>query len=72
MYQKLKTHIDGEWWTDVYQYKEYELYIKMRKNHGSKIHIWDKQHNKIIKTFRYVYITPEKLIQKAKIYIDNL
>lgn len=69
--QVLEKHIDGEWWTKNYLYKDRKLMIKMRKGHGCKIHIWNQVGDKVIKTFRYYFAEDEFLLKKATVWIDS-
>lgn len=66
----LQKHIDGEWFTSESEYNGFKLQIKMRKDNGSKIHIY--KDGKVIKTFRYHFATEQKLIDKAKQWISQL
>jgi hypothetical protein len=68
---QIEKHIDGYWWTSRYNYKGYKLMIKMRENHGSKIHIFALGTDKVIKTFAFIYATDIILLDKAHKYIDN-
>ena len=69
--QQIKKHIDGYWWTTEYAYLGHALELKMRKDHGSKIHIWNLERTKVIKTFRWTAILPEKALRKATTWIDQ-
>jgi hypothetical protein len=65
-------HKDGEWYTSEHSYKGRKLTIKMKEGHGAKIHIFDTERVKVIKTFRYIFCTEDRLIRKAQQYIDKL
>lgn len=69
--QKLIKHIDGEWFTSYHDFKGFPLEIKMRENHGSKIHIWNSDRTKVLKTFRFYFATEDYLLNRAKNYINN-
>lgn len=64
-------HIDGEWFTSESNYNGYRLQVKMRPDHGAKIHIWDKANVKVVKTFRYNFASVQYLTIKAQRYIDS-
>lgn len=70
--QELKKHIDGEWWTSEHIYEGHKLLIKMRESKGSKIHIFAKESNKVVKTFRFNFSSEAQLLKKAKKWINNL
>jgi hypothetical protein len=67
----LEKHIDGEWWTSNHEYKTRKLQIKMRKSWGAKIHIWNVEGTKVLKTFRYTYYDQNFLLKKAQSWIDK-
>lgn len=67
----LEVHKDGEWMTSEYLYKERKLIIKMRKGHGSKIHVFLPNSDKVEFTLHYVFITTESLLTKAINKIDK-
>jgi hypothetical protein len=68
---QLQKHIDGEWYTSEYNYEGYKLVIKMQPGKGSKIHIWNKDNTKVLKTFRMSFAPPEYFLEKAKEYINS-
>ena len=68
---KMEKHIDGYWWTSHHTYKGYKLMIKMRENHGSKVHIFELGGTKVIKTFAFTYASDIIILDKAHKYIDN-
>lgn len=68
--QILKTHVDGEWWTTIHEYEGHKLEIKMQPNKGCKIHIWNKDNTKVLKTFRFEFATEFYLLNKAKNWIN--
>jgi hypothetical protein len=70
--QKLEKHIDGEWWTENHFYQNHRLEVKMREGHGAKVHIWNVKNTNVIKTFRFGFITPEKMLNKAHNYVNKL
>jgi hypothetical protein len=53
MKHHLIKHIDGIWHTSNHLILNIKCQIKMRDFSGCKIHIWDRDNNKIVKTFRY-------------------
>lgn len=63
---KLESHIDGVWNTTEYQYRDRKILIKSRKGHGMKAHVFLKDSYKVDFTLRYSFITPIKLLDKAK------
>lgn len=69
--QVLQHHIDGKWWTSEYNYEGHKLQIKMREGHGAKIHIWNKEITKVIKTFRYSFVTKDYLLNRAIDWLKN-
>lgn len=71
MYSSQK-HIDGEWFTSDHIYKGHKVQIKMRKGKGCKIHIWNLEGTKIVKTFRYNFSTPTQLLKVAQKWIDKI
>ena len=68
---ELKEHIDGKWYTSEHIILEHYCQIKMQPGKGSKIHIWNQDKTKVLKTFRYSFATQEYLIKKAEGYIKN-
>lgn len=69
--QTLQKHIDGEWWTSNHEYLNHKLQIKMQPNKGCKIHIWNIEQTKVIKTFRFNFASEEYLLNKAKTWINQ-
>lgn len=69
--QQIKKHIDGKWWTSEYIILEHPCEIKMQENKGCKIHIWNKDKSKVIKTFRFLFATEQYLLNKAESYIKQ-
>jgi hypothetical protein len=65
-------HIDGEWWTSEHCMNGYRCTIKMRDGSGCKIHIWNIENTKVIKTFKFYFSTEEYLLNRAKKWIENL
>ena len=68
MNQQLKKHIDGEWWTSEYDYKNWKLLLKMRKGRATKIHATNN--GKVIFTLRWYYKAPDVAVQKAINHIE--
>lgn len=68
----LQKHIDGNWYTSEYEYKEFPIQIKMRDLHGCKVHIWNKDKTEVLKTFRFSFATVDYLLNKAKNHIDKI
>lgn len=69
--QQIKSHIDGKWWTSDYIILEHPCEIKMKENKGCKIHIWNKDKSKVIKTFRFSFANEQHLLNKAELYIKS-
>lgn len=72
MIPEVKNHPDGDRNTTNYDYKGHQLIIKMKKNKGAKIHVWDIQGDKVLKTFRFAFATQEFLLKKAQQWIDKI
>lgn len=64
-------HIDGKWHTSNEIILGFNCQIKMQKGKGSKIHIWNEDNSKVLKTFRFSFAVKEHLIAKATIWISN-
>ena len=69
---EVKSHIDGSWMTSEFFYKQWKIMIKSRKGHGMKCHAFLPDQDEPVFTLRYSFITPTKLLTKAKIKIDKL
>lgn len=69
---EIKSHIDGFWMTSEFFYKQWKIQIKSRKNHGMKCHAFLPDQDKPVFTLRYSFITPTRLLTKAKLKIDKL
>ena len=67
----LQNHIDGVWHTSEHEYKGQRIMIKMRKDKGSKVHIWGVCNTKVIKTFRFQFGTVDYILNLAKNFIDK-
>jgi len=65
-------HIDGEWWTTEYSYRDRKIQVKSREGKGMKAHVWNENSTEVIKTFRYRWIPYKLLLEKAKRYIDDI
>lgn len=68
---QLESHIDGEWWTSEHMVEGHRCTIKMRDHSGCKIHIWNTEETKVIKTFKFVFSTQDFLLNKARNWIKN-
>ncbi len=69
MIQEVK-HIDGKWFTSDFIIEDFKVQIKMRQNHGCKVHIFNNETNKVLKTFRYHFASQDFLLKKAKQWIE--
>ena len=68
---KTTNHIDGAWHTSDHSYKGYKLTIKMQSCKGCKIHIWNKEASKVVKTLRYNFSSEASLLEKAYRFIEE-
>jgi len=64
-------HIDGKWHTSNHEILGHKCQIKMQKSKGCKIHIWDKDNSKVVKTFRFVFYSEKYLVNKALNWIKS-
>lgn len=71
MIPKIK-HIDGEWLTTEYLYKNYRILIKSRTGHGMKSHAFIINEPKALFTLIYSFITPTELLKRTKAKLDTL
>jgi hypothetical protein len=68
MIPTIKNHIDGDWWTSEYSYKNWKLILKMKEGRNTKIHAINN--DKVIFTLRWYYKKPDIAVQKAINHIE--
>ena len=73
VYHGIQQHPDGKWYTSEDEYEGHKLQIKMSTTgmSGCKIHIWDKNGDKVVKTLRYNFAKPAYLLTKAQNWINQ-
>lgn len=63
-------HLDSTWITSQYEYKGRTILIKAKKGKGIKCHVLYPDSDRVEFTLRYIFIRPERLLEKAKNKID--
>lgn len=64
-------HPDVVWHTTEHEYEGRKILLKSRRGHGMKAHVFKPGELEIDFSLRFVFITPEKLLQKCKEKIDR-
>jgi len=71
MEQTFENHIDGNWWTTEHIIHEHKCVIKMQLSKGCKVHIWNKENTKVLKTYRFNFASEKYLLNLANNWILN-